>query len=537
MASGASGAQAAFVEAELSRLAGLKSERATLIHYRATQEDLLFAERRSQTRKWVSLAAALLTTVLCYVLGNVLRLKEKFPIAYSWYEGHKIKGATSAVGRERGTTAFGFRRGPTPTGVIHYSMWCVATADEYPALLTLLSLFGVCPTINRAGGIFLANFVQEFYNQVEGIHWSGSAAQLNAARGPEFLSSWAKWDVAANPWRWLFKSELELELSVAARAAREEWTGSYLESLYMGGLCRFALDQTSAASDPDQLMQNLLGIKLLFFVKCESNRQLQAYQNAQYAAMSTSAAVGLFYAGGKAKTTTTLRAVERFGPKSMAQKARVVLDRKAAEATVKQADKIAKFTQYATRDIQRGKWVRNSVGFAKRASTAAKALNKVGLVSSKNVELLQAARNAQNAAQAARTAAQATRTAAQATRAAAAGTEVAVGVTTEVAAETAANAGAAAACGSCLLACIICAALWELVTQVVITVVITMVASAAVGGVAGAVTYANSKPCKGQYYIRVDGKDVKWDGDLATLPKRSANRNADDADDADAPAR
>ena len=283
----------AFVDAEVKRITGLKSKSAKLIHYRATQRQLLSIERRKRTEKWIGFVVTVITTIACFVVGNIFALKKKHPYAYAWYSGTEVDGAQEGAGRDGKTKAYGYMRGPKPLGTTHYKIWCCAVSEEYHPLLSVLSLMGMCPTLGRAGAIFLLTFAQRYYNEIEGIHWSGNQKQLNYAQGKAFVMSWANWDVTDNPWRWLYPQEIDFVLSIAVKNAQLEWETSYLASLFSGGLCQLVLDQTSSTSDADTMMQHLLGIKLVLFRNCEDERLYKALQNATYASMATGATIAL----------------------------------------------------------------------------------------------------------------------------------------------------------------------------------------------------------------------------------------------------
>lgn len=285
--------QSAFVDAEIKRITGLKQKSAKLIHYRATQRHLLTLERRRRTEKWLGFWMSILTTVVCFIVGNVFALKKKHPYAFAWYDGRKISGAQKGVGRDGRTEAYGYRRGPKPLGGTAYGMLCCAIAEEYPALLSPLSLASACPTINRAGSIFLLTFCQRYFNEIEGVHWSGSAPQLNYSKAQTYVRSWADWNVDDNKWAWLYPQESVFDLSSAVKSAQLTWSDSYLESLFSGGLCQLVHDHTSDTSDPDTMMQHLMGIKLVMYRSCEDQRLHKAMTNATYAMMATGAARSL----------------------------------------------------------------------------------------------------------------------------------------------------------------------------------------------------------------------------------------------------
>lgn len=283
----------AFIDAEIKRITDLKNKSAKLIHYRATQRQLLAIERRQKTTKWIGFLVTILTTIVTFVIGNVLALKKKHPYAYAWWNGEKVKGATSGPGRDKNKKAYGYLRGPKPLGGTKYSIMCCAIAEEYPPLLGALSLMGICPTINRAGSIFLLTFAQRYFNELEGIHWNGNRDQLNYSQASTFIQSWDSWNVPQNYWRWLYPQEKDFSLSIAVHTAKKTWTDSYLESLFSGGLCNLVLNHTTTSSDADIMMQHLMGIKLVLFRSCEDERLHKAMQNACYAMMATGSTIAL----------------------------------------------------------------------------------------------------------------------------------------------------------------------------------------------------------------------------------------------------
>ena len=518
----------AFVDAEVKRITGLKNKGAKLIHYRATQRQLLSIERRKRTEKWLGFVMTIITTIVCFVVGNIFALRKKHPYAYAWYTGTKVKGAQEGSGRDGKTKAYGYMRGPKPLGTTHYKIWCCAVSEEYHPLLSVLSLLGMCPTLGRAGAIFLLTFAQRYFNQIEGIHWSGNRAQLNYAQAKSFVMNWANWDVPDNHWKWLYPQEIDFALSIAVKNAQLEWETSYLASLFSGGLCQLVLDQTSSTSDADTMMQHLLGTKLVMFRSCEDERLYKAMQNATYASMAAGSAIALAkITDGSVKMAKFRVAQLKFGPKYGPKDGGVADMDDVAKFNKMKFDKLRSW-KLSNRGMKMGDLnAKMSRGYMERFSNQRASMS----IGKDDLDSFQLEQEAGSAGETEVTGAvegevgaevgteAATETAADATSAAAGASAVAA--LDAGAGGTAAAAAAAAdatACGVCTLACLLCGAIAAAISSTIIAAVMTVGVCAAVGGATGAVTFATSKCHGGVYYILVDGKPVPWTGDISLLP-------------------
>ena len=273
----------AFVNAELKRIGDLKSKSAKLIRFRAKQSKLLSIQRRNDSKALGQFFVILVVTVLSYIIGNVFSVRQKHSYAFAWWEGQKLRGAVEGQGRN-GEKAYGYKRGAQPLGRTHFSVFCCAISADYHPLMAVTGLLNICPTINRAGALFLLSFTQMFFNNIEGIHWSGSPEQLRYDKATTFIKSWADWNVKENVWAWLYPQELDFTNSLAVNEAQNSWDGSQLSSLFYGGLCHLAAAHTSDDSDADHMMQHLLGVKLVYFRKCEDDRKNKAVKNGIYGA-------------------------------------------------------------------------------------------------------------------------------------------------------------------------------------------------------------------------------------------------------------
>lgn len=447
----------AFVDAELKRITGFKQKSAKLIHYRADERTRLAIERRTRKTAWLGFVFSILVTALMYIVGNVVNLKNRYSYAYAWYDGVSLKGATSSVGRNNSTLAFGYLRGPPPEGPTHYSIMCCAISAEYHPLLKALSLVSVCPTINRAGAIFLLTFAQRYSNEIEGIHWNGSKQQLHYTSAQQYVSNWTSWNVTENPWRWLYPQRIDFELSEAISSAHRAWTSSYLNSLFSGGLCQLVMDQTSDTSDATTMIQHLMGIKLVLFRSCRAERLHNAVQNAVHGAMAAGSIVGLSNAYRAATATAASReAVTAAMRTSMSISGDIASTGQVAQAT---ADATA----------------------AARASAVGSTVATVD----------------------------------------AAGETAGVAVGEAAGAEAAAALGASvdlpvvSGCAAFLIFAPLCAFIGITVSTLIITAVVV----GAVGAITGAATFASATCPKGQYYVMVDNKSIPWDGDVSVLPK------------------
>lgn len=219
---------------------------------------------------WAALAVAV-GALAVWVGTHVASLRTLFKKEFAWWGDQ-------------------YRQGPRPRGSTHFGMTCVCLAVDYPAFATLVA--GVCGSLPQASAIFLLTMVQHYGDHMQGVHWSGSREQLNGKLFKTFVKSYAHWDTAANPWRFLFTSPTAFELSVAVQTARKHATGgTMLEVLYQGGLCAVA----TQFYDPDvtaaEMCRALLGEQLVYYMKCGALKLATA--QSEGATIGTGATMGL----------------------------------------------------------------------------------------------------------------------------------------------------------------------------------------------------------------------------------------------------
>ena len=466
----------AFEDASIRRLIDTRRKAALMVKKNAQETHITSVKVHRMQDTGLHLTMMLVTCVIAYIVGNERALKSKWANAMHWYAGEPVKGATaSEVG---GKKLYGFMRGPRPKGRIHFSMQCCASSATYPALDGVMGFLGICPTIPRPAAIFLLTFVNVYFNDVTGVHYSGSAEQLGRANLGVWLSNWSKWQDKKNPFAFMYTSYVAFQNSLARREAVksvDKDTGtvtvdptSMLSALYQGGLCHMCGTLFDDNTDVQTAWFHLLGSRAVYYRTCQAERAAKAMQDASTAMMASSAGLSIGYMAFMANGGTTLVT--------------------SAMANSFQGISVGSMLWGAT--------------FGGGQVATGGALTTTGAADFGDVELTSFA---STGAEAASSAAEA---------AAAGGAEAAAAGATGAAAETASTLGMVS-----MVNCWNPGGWFLLVAALVATVAIVVGVSVGVASATGVISYYHQKCSGGNYYIIVNGKQVKWDGDVSLLPK------------------
>lgn len=245
-------------EDALRRLADMKRHEAEF----AMEQTLLQREQKTESSRFVTaLVSALVMAVVIaglFVMTREQGLYARYRSVVRWFET-------------------GYTKGPRPLGATNVSLRCLLTCVDYPNFAsTFLSM--QCRSLPQSAAIFLIRMIQTFGHQLEGVHYSGDAAQLGAEALPRYLKSYKEWDVPENRWRFLFPKEADYTRSVAVHKARARKGGdTMLHALYNGGLCALARQFADADVGGEELARELLDQQLVYYQACGAERAAQAY--------------------------------------------------------------------------------------------------------------------------------------------------------------------------------------------------------------------------------------------------------------------
>ena len=300
---GTASKQDAFVRASIRRLVNTRQKAARMVTKNAQERHITKVQVRRASKAGTNLILMIVIVSVAYMVGNIHALSKQWEYPFKWYAGKPVKGAKGDV--VGGRQVYGYLRGPRPKGQIHFSMQCCAISASYPALRGVMGFLGVCPTLPRPAAIFLLTFVNVYFNEVAGVHYSGSAEQLGLANLPEWLSSWEKWQDSTNPFAFMYTSYVAFQNSVARRDAVrsvDEDTGeltldptSMLYSLYSGGLCYMCATHFTDKTDVTATWFDLLGSRAVYYRTCQAERTAKAMQEASTAMTVTSACLSVGY--------------------------------------------------------------------------------------------------------------------------------------------------------------------------------------------------------------------------------------------------
>lgn len=212
--------------------------------------------KKNNAQSYIGSVLIILVTLAAFISLTWFEMKTRYAFEISVYE--KVMA-----------------RGPSPLSEFNVGINCALWSLKYHQFFKLANGLFFCQHIERQSAWFLLLMLQEF-PQMEAIHWSGSAEQLNARRLAHFLRSFNSWNHRSNPFRFLFKSEAEFELSVAVREVKKKGlTGSVLESLFAGGFCRVAIDHASMNTNAKELAKKMLARVVVFKRTCEAEKHMR----------------------------------------------------------------------------------------------------------------------------------------------------------------------------------------------------------------------------------------------------------------------
>ena len=296
-------------QSQIDTLASLKQRSAEELTLRTQVESRAAKDSRLRRKHDVFAFFLLIGVVLALLYSRVLLLQKMYSLQFAWYDGKKVGKPIDGK--------YGAKRGERGKGSVSFSMNCVCIKAVHPALFGILNFFGTCETLTAASSLFLLLMVQHFQDDLQGIHWDGNEEQLKHSRLPDFLSSYSKWTSKDNVWSFLYPSQGEFTLSVAVQQAKGALPGSYLDSLFRGGLCKLAVDHASKDDSAIDMALKLLGEKIVYHRTCEGER-LQAAMNTGAQAL-TVGSVGV-YLGRKAVRRVVANAVgKRIGDQAVAK--------------------------------------------------------------------------------------------------------------------------------------------------------------------------------------------------------------------------
>lgn len=250
--------------ADMESLRSIMAKGAHLDAYAQAEQALEAKHKKRAFWLNIELVAGLLVCAVVYVVAHAYALRARDPIQFEWYAGKKRGEPLHGK--------YGRLRGPAAAGPTSFSMMCVAVAQAYPALYGIAKGVRMCGALHSTSAKFLMVIAQVLHKDLMDIHWSGSAAQLDHRNLQSLLASYAAWDVPANKWRFLYTSESGFETAVAVISARKKLAGSYLDSLFRGGLCLLAVEQWNADDDEVDMCKMLLGTEPVYFRSCYAQK-------------------------------------------------------------------------------------------------------------------------------------------------------------------------------------------------------------------------------------------------------------------------
>ena len=151
-----------------------------------------------------------------------------------------------------------------------------------------------CGALPQTSAIFLLTMIYTFRDNLTGVHYAGSRAQLRGDEFKRFIASYAEWNVPDNPWRFLFGDARAFDLSIAVKAAQAAPDGdTMLGGLFTGGLCFVAKQFWSADTSAADMCQRLLDRQLVFYQSCRATRTAQALNVGTTAGGLVGATIGM----------------------------------------------------------------------------------------------------------------------------------------------------------------------------------------------------------------------------------------------------
>jgi hypothetical protein len=514
-------------QSQLDEFARMKQVDGNLTTYSTNQQYLMRQQQKRAFWENLELITGILVSVVTYFVGHYLALRRSNKLAYDWWHGKKM---ASCVPDASGN--YGYQRGPRPQGEHFYSMDCVVVSDNYKGMASVMRFLHLgCNkgTLNDTQTQFLLLVLQVLFRNMEAIHWAGNPEQLNFSEAHNFVLSWSAWNSDQNVWAWMLTEDM-FSQSVAILQAQKQWVGSYMFSLYFGGLCNVAWIQANDKDSPTDMVKKLLGVRPVYYRSCYDNRLAQAISVGTTAGMATFAGIAAFKK--YAQVVHGAKNVTWEGHGTRLAAAWATKNTKLGAAVSKSVTEAKDFV--GAQKIAAGAKI-SEIGEAAAARAATLAPKTVA-----------AARSIKEASMVARGASRARLGAMSSSafgdgvsRLGVAGAEVTAEMVGEVAVESGVAVGAGglgmaaslvggdAACSVFLFAAPLCG--------LIVTSIILSVASAVVVGcAAGAISAANYKCKGGEYYVLVQNDDgtstrFPWNGDPSTLPGPLARAKKDDA--------
>tara|TARA_B100000683_G_scaffold276811_1_gene332240 strand:+ start:2853 stop:3893 length:1041 start_codon:yes stop_codon:yes gene_type:complete len=248
-----------------------------IVQARTLQRIQFLNKRRDQKKKNMYIVISCIVLVCLSISLSVSNLRRKFPIAYEWWNSDK---------GYMNTMDYPVPRGKYPA----ISIPSCALSATYPPVATFSALTFKHTKIPRNGAIFLLNIITGwgFSNRLSGLHWNGSADQLNLRSINYFLPTspaalesdgtvnwsfvWVSWNavsasdpgLSANPWSTLWKSADDFTASPVIQAyyKRDPKAISFMRSLFDNGLCGIVMEWMNAYDDNTDLVFYVFGKKM-----------------------------------------------------------------------------------------------------------------------------------------------------------------------------------------------------------------------------------------------------------------------------------
>lgn len=335
---------------ELDAFAKLKRKAATSVLRTTAVSHEREVEKRGFTYMWLEVLIVVVVCVALWIVGHYHALRLMYPKEVEWFD-----------------TRYTF--GPRPEGDDHVSLQCLLVSAEYPAFASTF-LSSTCRSLPQTSAVFLLTMLQQYGDEMEGIHYSGSGAQLGGDRLARYLKGFAQWNVADNPWRFLFKSASAYARSVAVQKAQSTPNGdTMLKALFHGGLCAVARQFYEPSVDAPTMCEELLGEQIVYYQSCGATRLATAVQQGTNVGMA-GPIIGRFVGAQVAKAaaiesseeaTCALLSIFTFGLGGIAcAAASILLDvaltvgTAAASAGMLYAAGACPFDQYYTLEMQPG---------------------------------------------------------------------------------------------------------------------------------------------------------------------------------------
>ena len=215
-------------------------------------------EKRGFVYLWIEVLVVVVVCVALWIVGHYHALRLLYPKEVEWFKDR-------------------YTLGPRPKGDDHVSLDCLLVCAEYPAFAS--TFLSSCRSLPQTSAIFLLIMLQQYGDEMEGIHYSGSGAQLGGHRLAHYLKGFAQWNVPDNQWRFLFKTASMYARSVAVQKAQSTPNGdTMLKALFHGGLCAVARQFYEASVDAPTMCEELLGEQAVYYQSCGATRLATAVQ-------------------------------------------------------------------------------------------------------------------------------------------------------------------------------------------------------------------------------------------------------------------